>query len=197
MTAPNRLDIFPNSDPLLTTVQAAAWLGVARPRLDDWRKAGVGPAHVVIGRRSVRYRLSAVKEFVALHERPMVEVVRAKRKPYQTGILPLPKDRQKRRWNDAGATLEGDEPVRAALWRVMEKAGGLSAWARAVGMTVQFASLLLNGKRTIAPKLARELGFNYCVVIRYVRIPKRSFAARHGVAPTGGPVSPPPVMTPE
>jgi len=52
-------DDFWSSDPLLTTFQAAAHLGVPRQTLSVWRsrKPPTGPAHIRIG-RFIHYRLS-------------------------------------------------------------------------------------------------------------------------------------------
>lgn len=57
------------TDPMLTTAQAAEWLGVASTRtLEDWRRQGVGPDYVPLTPRMVRYRLSALRAYVSARE---------------------------------------------------------------------------------------------------------------------------------
>ncbi len=57
-----------DSDRLLLTDEAAAWLQVAPRTLEDWRTAGAGPRFVKIG-RLVRYRVSDLQEWVAARTR--------------------------------------------------------------------------------------------------------------------------------
>ena len=49
-----------NPDELLDTRQTAAWLGVAPITLEIWRSKNRGPAYIVCGTRSIRYRRAAV-----------------------------------------------------------------------------------------------------------------------------------------
>lgn len=43
-------------------------LGVTNVQLQDWRTAKKGPPFVRLGHRTVRYRLSAVRAFIAATE---------------------------------------------------------------------------------------------------------------------------------
>ena len=52
----------------LTTMQAAAYLGLSRQQLEIWRSKGGGPPYVKL-RHAVRYRLSALDDFMAKRER--------------------------------------------------------------------------------------------------------------------------------
>lgn len=52
-------------DRLLTTAQAAERLGMAEQTLANWRCAGVGPAYVRVGTRTIRYRSSALGQYIA------------------------------------------------------------------------------------------------------------------------------------
>lgn len=50
---------------LLTTIQAAEYLGLSPQTLADWRHKGAGPKFVRVGTRTVRYRLSDLDAFVS------------------------------------------------------------------------------------------------------------------------------------
>ena len=50
-------------DRLLTTEEAAAWLGTTRRTLEDWRVRGGGPAFSKLRGSLVRYRPSALAAF--------------------------------------------------------------------------------------------------------------------------------------
>ncbi|MFP5276947.1 MAG: helix-turn-helix transcriptional regulator [Acidobacteriota bacterium] len=54
-------------DRLLTIREAAKFLRVPKARLDQWRCKEIGPPYVKMG-RSVLYRLSALREYVAAQE---------------------------------------------------------------------------------------------------------------------------------
>jgi hypothetical protein len=49
---------------LLSTREAAAFLGVRPRTLEHWRLVGGGPPFVRVGRRLVRYRLGALRAFL-------------------------------------------------------------------------------------------------------------------------------------
>jgi len=51
-------------DPLLTTEQAAAYLGTTQRTLEGWRYEGAGPMFVKLRGRMVRYRPSDLQAFV-------------------------------------------------------------------------------------------------------------------------------------
>lgn len=51
-------------DRLLTTAEAAERLGLASQTLNNWRSAGIGPAFVKVGSRTVRYRESAIGNYI-------------------------------------------------------------------------------------------------------------------------------------
>jgi hypothetical protein len=53
------------SDGLLTTRQAAAWLGLSPSTLQDWRVYGGGPEFLKIGKRRVAYELAELQRFAA------------------------------------------------------------------------------------------------------------------------------------
>ena len=48
------------SDPLLTTIEAAAYLRLAPHTLKRYRYLGVGPRYLRAGRAAIRYRRSAL-----------------------------------------------------------------------------------------------------------------------------------------
>ena len=48
---------------LLTTAEAAEFLGLAKPTLDCWRSRGGGPVFRRVGRRAVRYDLADLQIF--------------------------------------------------------------------------------------------------------------------------------------
>jgi len=50
--------------PLLSTEQAAAWLGVTKRFLEASRLKGGGPVYVRLSRNLVRYRLEDLQEWV-------------------------------------------------------------------------------------------------------------------------------------
>jgi predicted DNA-binding transcriptional regulator AlpA len=56
-------------DPLLHPVQVAKLLGVSLSWLAKSRMNGTGPRFVKIGRRAVRYALSAVQEYIKTRQR--------------------------------------------------------------------------------------------------------------------------------
>jgi phage terminase Nu1 subunit (DNA packaging protein) len=54
------------ADDAVDTNDAAAFLGVSPRTLEDWRcRSGGGPVFHKIGRRLVRYRVSALESFMA------------------------------------------------------------------------------------------------------------------------------------
>lgn len=58
----------PQPDRLLTPPEVCEMLGVTNVQLQDWRTAKKGPPFVRLGHRTVRYRLSAVRAFIAATE---------------------------------------------------------------------------------------------------------------------------------
>lgn len=52
------------AEPLLTTGQAAAYLGTSPRTLEDWRLRGGGPVYRKVGRRLVRYDAADLERFV-------------------------------------------------------------------------------------------------------------------------------------
>ena len=52
----------------LTTSQAAAYLGVSKPRMEGWRCHGGGPPFTKLG-RIVRYKRSELDAFMRAHQR--------------------------------------------------------------------------------------------------------------------------------
>lgn len=53
---------------LLTTPQAADFLGLAAPTLESWRCRGTaGPRYVRLSKRAVRYRAADLDEWVRAH----------------------------------------------------------------------------------------------------------------------------------
>lgn len=51
-------------DRLLTSQEVAAQLGITEGTLRNWRWEGEGPPYVKLGKRLVRYRLGAVRQYV-------------------------------------------------------------------------------------------------------------------------------------
>lgn len=49
---------------VVNEAEAARILGVARRTLQDWRFRGVGPRYIAYSRRSVRYRVSDLLEYM-------------------------------------------------------------------------------------------------------------------------------------
>jgi len=60
---------------MLTTVQAAAFLNVAKNTMEKWRLIGGGPAFVRLGRHCIRYLPADLEAFIA------------KRRGFSTGEL--------------------------------------------------------------------------------------------------------------
>ena len=60
---------------LLTTREAAKLLRMKPSTLDAWRFRNQGPTWVVVGTRSIRYRYSALAEFIRIGE---VEIGKSK-----------------------------------------------------------------------------------------------------------------------
>lgn len=56
-------------DLLVTTSDAAEYLKLSPRTLERWRMEGAGPSYVVLGRKAVRYRLAALREFVSTGDR--------------------------------------------------------------------------------------------------------------------------------
>ena len=52
------------TEPLLTTSEAATYLGTSPRTLEDWRLRGGGPMYRKVGRRLVRYRAADLEAFV-------------------------------------------------------------------------------------------------------------------------------------
>ena len=52
----------------LTTIQAAAFLGLSKQQLEIWRSKGGGPIYVKLG-HAVRYKRSALDDYMAARER--------------------------------------------------------------------------------------------------------------------------------
>lgn len=65
------MNLSPSSH-LLTTHQAAQILSLQPATLKKWRVLGIGPKYFQIGRRTVRYRLEDVKNFIS--SRPTVPI---------------------------------------------------------------------------------------------------------------------------
>ena len=53
---------------LISPNEAAQWLGVKPEVLAQWRYRGIGPAFVRFNERSVRYRPTVIREWVASRE---------------------------------------------------------------------------------------------------------------------------------
>jgi predicted DNA-binding transcriptional regulator AlpA len=58
-----------NENELLTERDAADWLKLTSKCLQAWRQQGRGPAFVRIGSRTVRYRVTDLREWVGTHVR--------------------------------------------------------------------------------------------------------------------------------
>jgi predicted DNA-binding transcriptional regulator AlpA len=56
------------TDYLISETTVAAETGVSRNTLRTWRAAGIGPEWIRIGPRLVRYRRSAVDQWIAQRE---------------------------------------------------------------------------------------------------------------------------------
>lgn len=56
-------------EPLLTTAQAAAYLGLSPRTLEEWRLRGGGPVFRKLGRRTVRYAHSDLADFIQVSAR--------------------------------------------------------------------------------------------------------------------------------
>lgn len=57
------------TEPLLTTAQAAAHLGLSPRTLEEWRLRGGGPVFRKLGRRTVRYAQSDLADFIQVSAR--------------------------------------------------------------------------------------------------------------------------------
>lgn len=73
-------DITPGADPLLTEEQTAEFLNVSMRALQAWRTNRTGPAFVRLG-RLVRYRMSALLEFLNDNKNRSWRPSRRRRKP--------------------------------------------------------------------------------------------------------------------
>lgn len=48
----------------VSTKKAALFLGVSVRTLEEWRKKGIGPAFVKLGRKLVRYEMADLESFL-------------------------------------------------------------------------------------------------------------------------------------
>lgn len=61
---------YASQDPILSTVQAAAHIGMRPSTLTKWRMhPGMGPAWLALGSKRVGYRLSALELWLATRQR--------------------------------------------------------------------------------------------------------------------------------
>jgi len=51
-------------DALLTAAEVAGWIGVHEATLANWRREGVGPARVKVGKRAHRYRKADILDWL-------------------------------------------------------------------------------------------------------------------------------------
>lgn len=65
-----------NTDALLSDMELAKRWGLTRRTLQGWRKDGIGPAFIDIGRNTIRYRMEDIKAY---------EETRIKNKPQGEG----------------------------------------------------------------------------------------------------------------
>jgi predicted DNA-binding transcriptional regulator AlpA len=61
--------IQPPVDVLLTEQQVAEMLSLSRATLAGWRFRGLGPHHIRLSRRAVRYKLSTIEAWITDHQR--------------------------------------------------------------------------------------------------------------------------------
>lgn len=61
----NMQDAVTNPDPLLTTTQASAYLQTPERTVIYWRHTNQGPSYVQTCKKRIRYRRSALEEFIA------------------------------------------------------------------------------------------------------------------------------------
>ncbi len=66
-----------NPDPLLTAKEAARYLNYSPRTLESWRQTGLGPVYIAGSSRSIRYRKSALDQWLAERERRSTSDVRA------------------------------------------------------------------------------------------------------------------------
>lgn len=67
----------PTGSRLLSTAEAAEFLGVSRRTLEDWRRNGRGPKFVALSRNAVRYRLIDLEAWVESRAAPHTAKARA------------------------------------------------------------------------------------------------------------------------
>jgi len=58
-------DAVTNPDPLLTTTQASAYLQTPERTVIYWRHTNQGPSYIQTCKKRIRYRRSALEEFIA------------------------------------------------------------------------------------------------------------------------------------
>ena len=56
------------NDPVLTSAEAAAYLGITRRTLESWKSRNIGPNWIVYSRCAHRYRLSVLNAFLLTRE---------------------------------------------------------------------------------------------------------------------------------
>lgn len=85
--SPNASEATPQSSQkaLLTTSEAAAYLGLAISTLNKWRCFGEGPQFIKLG-RAVRYRQDALKCYVEISTRNSTNPTRAHSKGDNLGV---------------------------------------------------------------------------------------------------------------
>ena len=138
------------TDPFLGVPAAAAWLGVTPHDLSNWRRRNYGPAYFKpAGKKSrVLYRLSALKAYVA---QSTVEITRSpprsSRRPWQATP------------GGKATHAVGHDVVHRRLVAAVDMAGGITAWARAHGISHAPASQMYHGTKAISAPVARSLGY--------------------------------------
>lgn len=55
-------------DPLMTTQEAATWMGVVPKTLKEWRRKKIGPSFVRLGHRTVRYTRASLVAWTLARE---------------------------------------------------------------------------------------------------------------------------------
>lgn len=69
MSTTNTPTEAPTAPALLKRKDAAEWLGISVPALAQLAYKGTGPKYIVIGTRTVRYRMSDLVEYVEANVR--------------------------------------------------------------------------------------------------------------------------------
>lgn len=131
-----------------------------------WRSLGLGPVYVKVNDTPfapIRYRLSDLAAYLARRE---VTPPRDPKSRHVVNHLNRPPRKLAFPENKIDSTV-GEDRVKKALWKACQEAKSTLTWSREHHLNPADVSMMLTGQRTVSPRVAAHVGFNYRVVIHY------------------------------